>query len=72
MQVLPDMFWMHFRFLTVWAFNAVRLRVDLPGKGYGRKYGEPRRKAQERVRASGCLAEADNVGEVNLKGFTMF
>lgn len=26
------------------------------GKGYGRKYGEPRRKAQERVRASGTLA----------------
>ena len=22
------------------------------------------------MRASGCLAEADNVGEVNLKGFT--
>lgn len=39
----------------VWAFNAARLRVDLPGKGYGRKYGEPRRKAQERVRASACL-----------------
>lgn len=29
----------------------------MPGKGYGRKYGEPRRKAQERVRPSGSLKD---------------
>ena len=56
-------FWQVWNKQWVWAFNTVRLRVDLPGKGYGRKYGEPRRKAQERVRASGCLAEKQTMSE---------
>ena len=35
---------------------------SIPGKGYGRKYGEPRRKAQERVRRSDWIGKGEGSG----------